>query len=413
MFETQGGTRNRTRDLPKKGSAFITSSDHWTVCCSVTDHAMPASASCGCRMFETALVGLLMASAVMAVDLSSAAVATSSATVHRQVLMKNGNEGNEGNEGDEGDEGNEGLDQFIRDRGDQGNEGDEGNEGNEGDEGDEGNEGDEGDEGNEGNEGNEGDEGDEGDEGEEGNEGNEGGNVNSSTGSTLSTITCQSQASARLFMQISNAHATAMAEVFTEFCRDDFDGRVAGAASAAFDAGFAIAAALAESQAACVSSGNTFGCASASATAEAWAMATAEAHATAVAASAEECDCLASAQALSVGSASTFIELIADAFARAEVEACVEGDTSSFAVAYATCSATAYATVWTKAIAEAILEGDCYNTAIAARIVTETSGDFGVIEGCVRDDFSFGDASGATDGSTAEGVRRCFSPHNA
>ena len=30
MFETHGGTRNRTRDLPKKGSAFITSSDHWT-----------------------------------------------------------------------------------------------------------------------------------------------------------------------------------------------------------------------------------------------------------------------------------------------------------------------------------------------------------------------------------------------
>ena len=32
MFETRGGTRNRTRDLPKKGSAFITSSDHWTMC---------------------------------------------------------------------------------------------------------------------------------------------------------------------------------------------------------------------------------------------------------------------------------------------------------------------------------------------------------------------------------------------
>ena len=29
MFETQGATRNRTRDLPKKG--FITSSDHWTI----------------------------------------------------------------------------------------------------------------------------------------------------------------------------------------------------------------------------------------------------------------------------------------------------------------------------------------------------------------------------------------------
>ena len=33
MFETQGGTRNRARDLLKKGSAFITSSDHWTDMC--------------------------------------------------------------------------------------------------------------------------------------------------------------------------------------------------------------------------------------------------------------------------------------------------------------------------------------------------------------------------------------------
>ena len=31
MFETQEGTLNRTRDLPKKGSAFILSSDHWTM----------------------------------------------------------------------------------------------------------------------------------------------------------------------------------------------------------------------------------------------------------------------------------------------------------------------------------------------------------------------------------------------
>ena len=30
MFETQERTRNRTRDLPKKGSAFILSSDHWS-----------------------------------------------------------------------------------------------------------------------------------------------------------------------------------------------------------------------------------------------------------------------------------------------------------------------------------------------------------------------------------------------
>ena len=30
MFETQGGTRNRTRDLPKKGSGFIcVCVEHW------------------------------------------------------------------------------------------------------------------------------------------------------------------------------------------------------------------------------------------------------------------------------------------------------------------------------------------------------------------------------------------------
>ena len=38
MFETQGGTRNRTRDRPKKGSAFITSSDHWTLMCTSVVH---------------------------------------------------------------------------------------------------------------------------------------------------------------------------------------------------------------------------------------------------------------------------------------------------------------------------------------------------------------------------------------
>ena len=32
MFETQGGTRNRSRDLQKNGSAFILCSDHWTMC---------------------------------------------------------------------------------------------------------------------------------------------------------------------------------------------------------------------------------------------------------------------------------------------------------------------------------------------------------------------------------------------
>ena len=30
MFEIHGGMRNRARELQKKGSAFIWSSDHWT-----------------------------------------------------------------------------------------------------------------------------------------------------------------------------------------------------------------------------------------------------------------------------------------------------------------------------------------------------------------------------------------------
>ena len=38
MFETQGGTRNRTRDLQKKASAFILSSDHWTLLIAVYSH---------------------------------------------------------------------------------------------------------------------------------------------------------------------------------------------------------------------------------------------------------------------------------------------------------------------------------------------------------------------------------------
>ena len=66
-----------------------------------------------------------------------------------------------------------------------------------------------------------------------------------------------------------------------------------------------------------------------------------------------------------------------------------------------------------QAIAEALLEGDCYSSSVATRIVAETSGDFGVIEGCERDDFSFGDASGSTSGSTAEGVRSPCDPTSA
>lgn len=58
-----------------------------------------------------------------------------------------------------------------------------------------------------------------------------------------------------------------------------------------------------------------------------------------------------------------------------------------------------------QAIAEVFLVGDCFSTEVGTKVIAETSGDFSVIEGCERGDISFGDASGSTDGSTAEGVR--------
>ena len=58
-----------------------------------------------------------------------------------------------------------------------------------------------------------------------------------------------------------------------------------------------------------------------------------------------------------------------------------------------------------QAIAEAFLEGDCFSTDVRTAIVAETGADFEIIEGCQRGDVAFGDASGSTDGSTAEGVR--------
>ena len=62
-----------------------------------------------------------------------------------------------------------------------------------------------------------------------------------------------------------------------------------------------------------------------------------------------------------------------------------------------------------QAVAESFLEGDCFSTEVGTRIAAETSGVFGVIEGCERGDSAVGDAGGTTDGSTAEGVR-CPSP---
>ena len=56
MFETQGGTRNRTQDLPKKGPAFITSSDHWTESVLAESGCLPHEQVCS-REGSTSRVG--------------------------------------------------------------------------------------------------------------------------------------------------------------------------------------------------------------------------------------------------------------------------------------------------------------------------------------------------------------------
>jgi len=165
-------------------------------------------------------------------------------------------------------------------------------------------------------------------------------------GDTTSSVVCTSSASSAAFADMSDAHVSAITQVFAEFCRPDFDGRIVFAAQTLADSGFAIAEAIAKAQTSCVSQGNAVGCASASASAQAWAEATAEAHAMAVVTSAERCDCLAGAAALSVSSVSTFIELVVEAFAVAEANACVQGDDSASASAYANCSAASYAAVF-------------------------------------------------------------------
>lgn len=166
------------------------------------------------------------------------------------------------------------------------------------------------------------------------------------SGGMQSSVSCTATSRAGSFDDMSDAHVDAVADVFTEFCRTDFDGRIDTAAQILTDSGFAIAQAIAQSETTCVSQGNAVGCASASASAMAWAEATAEAHSMAVARSAERCDCLVGAGSLSLSSASSFIDLVVEAFALAEAQACVRGNDVASASAYANCSAAGYATVF-------------------------------------------------------------------
>ena len=108
----------------------------------------------------------------------------------------------------------------------------------------------------------------------------------------------------------------------------------------------AVAAAIADAAGDCSSEGTAFGCAKAKAQAAAWASATDEAHAHAYAEAYNGCGVCEDAGTLTEAAAeviaSTFIELMADVYARAEVEVCVAGDQVSSATAWSNCFAKAY-----------------------------------------------------------------------
>ena len=171
---------------------------------------------------------------------------------------------------------------------------------------------------------------------------------------------------------------------------------------------FAAARAIADAAGTCTSTGKAFGCAKAKAQAAAWASATAEAHAHAYAEAFNGCGLCDTAgtqvEASSEVIASTFVELMADVYAQAEIQVCVAGDQTSSARAWSNCFAMAYARLNAKAIAGSWISGNCVNAKASVAVQALTDADYGVIEGCAQGDVGSGNGSGDTSGSTAEGI---------
>jgi hypothetical protein len=179
-------------------------------------------------------------------------------------------------------------------------------------------------------------------------QGDEGNNVNTTKDWTRSKVTCSAKANASSWSESKSVVRTAVVDAFAVACEPGFEGPIDRVEQIFRGAASASARAIADAQAECVSQGNAFGCATATATAKAWARATAEAWAQAVATATNNCGCLTDADAFAFGQASTFIDLIADVYARAEVHACVEGNAESKAGAWSNCFATAFTKIFAK-----------------------------------------------------------------
>lgn len=173
---------------------------------------------------------------------------------------------------------------------------------------------------------------------------------------------------------------------------------------------YAAAQAIADAAGECTSTGKAFGCAKAESQAAAWASAAAEAHAHAYAEAFNGCgacdpNTALQTEAAAESLASTFIELIVDVYARAEVNVCVQGDQSSSAEAWSNCFAKAFTRLNAKAVADSLVAGACQYAQVEVFVRTVTSATYTDVSGCEQGDRGSGNGSGDTSGSAAESVR--------
>ena len=182
---------------------------------------------------------------------------------------------------------------------------------------------------------------------------------------------------------------------------------------------YAVAQAIADASGDCTSTGKAFGCATAESQAAAWASATAEAHAAAYAEAYNGCGACdpqtaVEATASSEVLASTFIELMADVYARAEILVCVKGDQSASATAWSNCFAKAFTHINAKAIADSLVAGACQYAHAEVFVRAVTDAKYTNVAGCEQGDSGSGNGSGDATGSDAEAVRTSspsFSPY--
>jgi hypothetical protein len=222
-------------------------------------------------------------------------------------------------------------------------------------------------------------------------------------------LACRASSSAQSFSAATSAAVAAVAEAFAIACNPASPVLVADVEGVFVAAAIVVAETIADAAATCTSNGNAFGCAQAQAQANAWASATAEAYARAYAEAINKCPACAGSLQQATSSAevvaSSFLERVADVYARAEVQVCVAGNDNASAEAYSKCFAAAYAKASAKAVAEAIVGEGCNTANTDVFVKAATAIDFTTIESCSQTTSVTDGGSADTSGNDAEVVR--------